>query len=187
MVEKYIAFDVETPNSENNRMSALGVAVVEEGVVVEEFSTIINPESYFSPFNIALTSITPEMAERAPSFDKLWPQLEPVFSSGVLVAHNAPFDMSVLAKCLRAYCIEWQDRATYVCTCQMGRRCYPELQNHRLNTLCTYRNIPLNHHQAGSDSKACAMLLADYLERGMEIKKFFREYDLLHFRTVSRR
>ena len=43
--------------------------------------------------------------EGAPTFEELWPRLDPVFSSGVLTAHNAPFDMSVLAKSLRAYCV----------------------------------------------------------------------------------
>lgn len=185
MTDRYIAFDVETPNSSNNRMSAIGVAVVEDGQIVDGFSTLVNPECWFAPFNIGLTGITPEMAERAPSFDQLWPRLEPIFSSGVLVAHNAPFDMSVLAKCLRAYCVEWLDTVPYACTCQMGRRCYPELPNHRLNTLCAYRGIALDHHQAGSDSLACAALLVDYMERGLDVARFRREYDLANFRTIN--
>ena len=182
---RWIAFDVETPNAANARMSAIGVAVVEDGRIVDEFSTLVNPECWFAPFNIGLTGITPEMAERAPSFDQLWPQLEPLFSSGLLIAHNAPFDMSVLAKCLRAYCVEWRDTAAYACTCQMGRRCYPELPNHRLNTLCVYRGIELDHHQAGSDSRACASLLIDYMEQGMDVERFRREYDLAGFRTIN--
>ena len=186
MKKRYIAFDVETPNSENSRMSAIGVTVLEDGEITEKFSTLVNPETWFAPFNINLTGITPEMAERAPSFDELWPQLEPILSSGLLIAHNAPFDMSVLAKCLRAYCVEWQDRVAYACTCQMGRRCYPELHNHRLNTLCAYRNIALDHHQAGSDSRACALLLADYLEQGIQVEEFLREYDLEGIRTIGR-
>lgn len=185
MTERYIAFDVETPNSHNSRMSAIGVAVVEGGRIVDEFSTLVNPETWFAPFNIGLTGITPELAERSPSFDALWPQLEPVFSSGLLIAHNAPFDMGVLAKCLRAYCVEWRDTVSYACTCQMGRRCYPELPNHQLNTLCARCGIELDHHQAGSDSRACALLLIDYLERGMDVERFRREYDLAGIRTVS--
>ena len=48
MSEKYIVFDVETPNSANDRMSAIGLAVVEGDRIVEEFSTLINPEVYMS-------------------------------------------------------------------------------------------------------------------------------------------
>ena len=185
MIERHIAFDVETPNSGNDRMSAIGITVVEDGQIVEELATLVNPETWFARFNIGLTGITPEMAADAPSFDELWPEIEPLFSSGVLVAHNAPFDMSVLAKCLRAYCVDWKDTAAYICTCQMGRRCYPELPNHRLNTLCEYRNIALDHHQAGSDSRACASLLIDYQEYGLRAEEFLREYDFRQFRTLG--
>lgn len=181
---RFVAFDVETPNSYNDRISGIGVAIVEDGEIVEEFATLVDPETYFSNFNIQLTGITPEAVEGAPTFGELWPTLERLFSDGVLVAHNAPFDMSVLAKCLRAYGVEWQDTASYLCTCQMGRRCYPELPNHRLNTLCGHLGIALAHHQADSDSRACAKLLIDYLGQGMEVEPFLRTYDLVNICTL---
>ena len=119
MAERYVAFDVETPNAANNRMSAIGIAVVEHGEVTEEFYTLVNPEAPFDPFNIALTGITPEAAAEAPAFPEVWPRLEPLLGSGVLAAHSAPFDLSVLAKCLRDYGIRWRASIPYVCTCQM--------------------------------------------------------------------
>lgn len=180
---RYVVFDVETPNSSNNRMSAIGIAVVEDGRLVKELSTLVNPETYFHPFNIQLTGITPAMAEEAPTFSELWPVLEPIFDSGLLVAHNAPFDMGVLAKCLRAYCVDWHDTADYACTVRMGRRCYPKLPNHRLSTLCAYLSIPLEHHQAGSDSRACAQLLVNYIDQGLDVREFQREFDFRQMRT----
>ena len=63
---RFIAFDVETPNSYNNRISAIGVTVVEDGKIVEEFFTLVDPETYFSNFNIQLTGITPEAVEGRP-------------------------------------------------------------------------------------------------------------------------
>lgn len=185
MLERYIAFDVETPNAANARMSAIGIAVVEDGIVVDGFASLIDPETHFDPFNIKLTGITPDMAQDAPTFGSIWPDIEPLLSSGVLAAHNAPFDMSVLAKCLRSYGIEWKASARYVCTCQMGRKCYPQLPNHRLNTLCDYLGIGLEHHQAGSDSRACAELLVHYMDRGMDISRFYRSYDLYRARTFD--
>ncbi len=186
MPERYIAFDVETPNSSNDRMSAIGITVVEDGVIVDEFATLVNPETYFHPFNVQLTGITPEMAAEGPAFWELWPFLADRLDGGLLIAHNAPFDMSVLSKCLRAYGIEWRDSVDYACTCQMGRKCFPELPNHRLNTLCTYLDIELDHHQAGSDSRACAQLLLHCLDRGVEVGTYRRSYDLLHARTIQR-
>ena len=185
MRDRFIAFDVETPNSANDRMSAIGIAVIEDGVIAEEFYSLVDPEVPFDRFNIELTGITPEMAAEAPAFPELWTELEPLMDSGLLVAHNAPFDMSVLAKCLRDYGLRWHPRVPYVCTCQMGRRLLPGLPNHRLNTLCDYLRVELDHHNAGSDSRACGEILLHYLRSGANLKPFLRTYDTLSIRTVT--
>lgn len=184
MGQRYIAFDVETPNRFNNRMSAIGITVLEDGRVAEEFYTLVDPEARFDYFNVQLTGITPELVAGAPDFPRLWERIEPIMESGLLVAHNAPFDMSVLAKCLRDYSIPWRPYAQYACTCQMGRRLLPDLPNHRLNTLCDYLNIELDHHHAGSDSRACGELLLYYLDRGARMSRFTRTYDMIHFCTA---
>ena len=185
-MDRYIVFDVETPNARNHRMSAIGVSVVEGGKIVKEFGTLVNPECPFAQFNMDLTGITPEMAALAPAFPEVWKKLMPVFGSGILVAHNAPFDMSVLAKCLQGYGIHWKPTAQYLCTCQMGRAFFPQLPNHRLNTLCDFCGIALDHHKAESDSSAAAQLLIRYLEGGLSPQRFLRNYDLTQIRTVGR-
>lgn len=176
MPQRYIVFDVETPNFRNDRMSAIGISVVENGRIADTFYSLVNPETHFDSFNIRLTGITPEAVSHAPTFEALWPKIEPIMGSGVLVAHNAPFDMGVLAKCLRTYGIAWQPQALYACTCKMGRLCYPDLPNHKLDTMCRYLGIDLSHHHAGSDSNACAELLIDYIKKGFPITSFIRTY-----------
>lgn len=185
MTGRYIAFDVETPNYSNNRMSAIGVTVVEHGEVVEQHDHLVNPETQFAPFHIALTGITPEMVADKPTFPQLWQELEPLFDSGLLVAHNAPFDLSVLAKCLRDYGIVWRPRVHYACTCQMSRRLLPQLPNHKLNTLCDFLGLELDHHRAGSDSLACGEILLHHLRAGADLKPFIRTYDLLQIRAAG--
>ena len=72
-MERYIAFDVETPNSYNHRMSSIGVAVIEQRHIVETFSSLIDPETHFDAFNISLTGILPEMQkESAISLPGVW-------------------------------------------------------------------------------------------------------------------
>ena len=130
MEERYVAFDVETPNAQNRRMSAIGVSVVERGEIVQELYTLVDQQTHFDPFNIALTGITPEQVRGKPDFPALWQLLEPMLAGRILVAHNAPFDLRVLASCLHDYHIDWKPEAAYLCTCQMGRKAYPYLPNH---------------------------------------------------------
>ena len=174
-VARYIAFDVETPNRYNNRMSAIGIAVVEDGRIRDSFFSLVDPEQPFDWFNTQLTGIDSEAVLGAPTFDALWPRIEPLMSSGVLVAHNAAFDMSVLKKCLRGYGIPWQPQVKGLCTVRMGRRLLPGV-SHRLNDLCAYYGIELDHHRADSDSLACARILIRYMESGADPARYLRTY-----------
>jgi DNA polymerase-3 subunit epsilon len=174
---------VETPNYANDRINSIGITVIENGTIVDDFYSLVNPETHFDPFNIRLTGITPEMVADQPTFPQLWEKIASVMGSGLLIAHNAPFDMGVLAQCLSAYQIEWQPFTYYACTCVMGRACYPDLENHKLDTLCDYLGLALDHHNAGSDSCACAELLLDYMKHGLKADHFLRRYDLEQHRT----
>ena len=159
---RFIVFDVETPNRYNNRMSAIGISVVESGKIVYSYFSYVNPETFFDNFNTMLTGIDERTVASAPTFPKLWKNIEPLFSSGILVAHNALFDLSVLKKCLTDYGIAWKASADYCCTVQIGHRLLPGMQ-YKLNVLCDHYGIPLNHHQADSDSRAAR--IEDYVKQ----------------------
>lgn len=173
----YVAFDVETPNRENNRISAIGISVIENGVITEEFYSLVNPETYFDYFNTRLTGISEESVETAPNFAELWRQIEPLMNKGILTAHNATFDLGVLKRCLQAYGIEWKPYVHYLCTVQTGRKHLPDMP-HKLNDMCDYYGIELLHHHAGSDSRACAEILLNYEKDGAELNRFIRTYKL---------
>ena len=124
------------------------------------------------------------MERGQPTFAALWQLLEPMLRGSILVAHNAPFDLRVLASCLHDYHIDWQPEAAYLCTCQMGKHAYPYLPNHKLNTLCDHLQLSLDHHKAGSDSRACALLLLNYLEKGLQPEAFLRTYRFADRKTI---
>lgn len=185
MTDRFIVFDTETPNHLNNRMSAIGISVVEHGEITEEFYTLVDPETDFDAFNIGLTGITPEAVRGAPTFPELWKQIQPLFDSGMPVAHNAPFDMGVLAKCLDAYSIHWRPWSRYVCTVKFARAALPGMPNYKLNTLCQELNIDLNHHNAGSDSHAAAEILIRCLKEG-DVSKCIRTAKMTVIPTAVR-
>ena len=176
-MSRFVVFDVETPNRLNHRMSAIGITVIENGEITDEFYSLVNPETHFDYFNVQLTGISEETVRNAPVFPELWSQIEPVMSSGLLAAHNAIFDMGVLKKCLCDYGIDWKPYVRYLCTVQMGRRILPGMSR-KLNVLCDYYGISLDHHQAASDSRACAEILLRYLENGADIRQHIRTYSL---------
>jgi DNA polymerase-3 subunit epsilon len=172
---RYIVFDVETPNRYNDRMGAIGISVVEGGRFVDEFFSYVNPEEPFDPFNTDLTGISAETVATAPTFPELWRKIEGLMSSGILVAHNAPFDLSVLRSCLCAYGIRWKQSVEYCCTVQIGRRVLPG-RKHSLDAMCDLYGIALDHHKADSDSHAAAEVLLRYMRDGVDTQKWVRTF-----------
>ena len=70
---------------------------------------------------------------------------------------------------------KWKPSARYLCAVQMGRQLLPG-QSHKLNNLCDYYGIVLQHHQADSDIRACAEILLRYRESGADFRPFIRNY-----------
>ncbi len=174
-MQRFVVFDVETPNQVCNRMSAIGITLIENGVITKSFYSLVNPETRFDPFNTRLTGIGAETVRGAPTFPQLWTQIEPLLCSGILVAHNAVFDLGVLRCCLRDYGIAWKLQTEYLCTVQIGRRLLPGMR-HRLNVLSAYYGIPLEHHNAASDARACAEILLRYQASGADLRQYLKTY-----------
>ena len=172
---QFIAFDVETPNRHNDRISAIGISIIGDNCIKNDFYSLVNPETYFDDFNTSLTGIDEKMVKDSPTFPQIWSQIEPLMTEGLLVAHNAVFDMGVLKKCLQHYGIAWKKSVPYLCTVQIGRRMLPGMSR-KLNVLCDYYGIPLDHHQAASDSRACAQILLRYIESGCDVKSHIRTF-----------
>lgn len=176
-MSKIIAFDVETPNRRNRRMSAIGITVIEDGAITESFYSLVDPETHFDYFNTQLTGISAETVKGEPTFPKLWSEIEPLMSGGILAAHNAVFDLSVLKCCLEDYGIFWKQSVKYLCTVQIGRRVLPGM-SHKLDMLCDRYGIFLDHHNAASDSEACAKILLQYIAAGTDIERHIKTYSL---------
>lgn len=176
-MERFVVFDVETPNMKNDRMSAIGITVIENKKIIGEYFSFVNPETNFDAFNVELTGINEEVVKDAPKFPEIWKQIQPIFENSTLVAHNAIFDLSVLKKCLNDYNISWKEEVPYICTVQIGRKVLPNM-SHKLNVMSDYFKINLNHHQADSDSNACAQILLNYMKMGINVSEHKKTYNL---------
>ncbi len=156
----FTAIDFETANPQRSSACAVGLVVVKNTQIVDSFYSLIRPPTLeFSERHIAIHQITPKHVEHKAPFCDVWPELESRINGNILIAHNAPFDMSVLSNCLAAYAIPSRP-LRYACTLSMARKLLPGLPNHRLTTLTHLFGIDLgaDHHNPLSDATACAYL-----------------------------
>jgi DNA polymerase-3 subunit epsilon len=130
---------------------------VENGAIVREETHLIRPPRREFVFTY-IHGIGWEDVRRAPTFGELWPAIAPLFRGvDTLVAHNAPFDRGVLRGCCDAAGIS-PPPLSFLCTVQLARSVW-SIHPTTLSNVCRHLRIPLNHHEAGSDSRACAEIV----------------------------
>ena len=163
--DTYIVFDIETTgfSSIRDRIIEIGAVKVVNGEIVDRFSTFVNPERPI-PFEItSLTGITDEMVMGAPAIGTVLPQFLEFAGDGVLVAHNAGFDVGFIEQNCREQGLN--DRFIYVDTVALARVLLPTLSKYKLNIVAKALNISLeNHHRAVDDAGATAEIFVKFVE-----------------------
>lgn len=179
----FIAIDFETANESRDSACQIGITTVKHGQIQQVKSWLINPESYFNPFNTSIHGITPEMVKGQPTFKELWPTIAPYFGDeeigNLIFAHNATFDINVLLRMLRRY----QIPIPYIlfgCSLAVSRRTWIGEPSYSLTSLCQKFKILPGCHDAGEDSRACAeiILLAAKAKDVDFTKEMFSEEDI---------
>ena len=186
-----IVFDTETTGfnyDKGDRLIEIGaVELINHIPTGKIYHQYINPERDVPEDAVKVHGLTYDFLKDYPTFDKVaddW--LDFVGEDSILVAHNAQFDMSVLAKTINGYGIEWLPYVYYACTCQMAKECIAEAPDGKLRTLCQMFEVELlEHHNALADARACSELLLKYLERGIEPAKHLNNFDVFSQHTVK--
>src|SRR5699024_4504343 len=92
----FVSIDFETANEKRNSPCAIGLVVVNESGIIDEYYSLINPLMSFRSFNTAIHGLRGDDVAAALSSAEIWRTLSGYLSNNVAVAHNASFDMSVI-------------------------------------------------------------------------------------------
>lgn len=162
----FVTIDFETATHERSSACELGICIVENSEIVETKSWLIKPPSYpyFNPHNINVHGIYPDDVKNAPTFDEIWNEVGELLYGNLMIAHNAAFDASVLRGCLDYYGI-FKSKTKYICSIQLAKKSWKNLQSYGLKNLANHHQITFNHHRAGADAEVCAKISLLAFER----------------------
>ncbi|WP_311196096.1 exonuclease domain-containing protein [Antarcticibacterium sp. 1MA-6-2] len=157
-----------------NRLTEICIVLLKGAVVVDKYTTLINPEKYIPTQITALTSIDNEMVADAPRFHEVAKEIELITRDAVFVAHNVNFDYNVLRNEFKELGFDFTRKK--LCTVRLSRKLIPGLFSYSLGRLCDSINIPiLNRHRAEGDTDATVILFQRLLslDKNFEVIKSF--------------
>lgn len=156
-MKNFTAIDFETAQGYRWSICQVGLVRIENGIIAKEINVLVQPPNnyYWSRFT-DIHGISAEKTINSPTFNQIWHQIAPYIENQNVIAHNGfGFDFPVLNKTLDYYNLD---------TPEYNKFCTYKIYKSNLANLCQEHNIPLNHHDALSDARACAELYLKYLE-----------------------
>jgi DNA polymerase III subunit epsilon len=146
--------DLETTggNAAYDRITEIGIVLVQGGVLLEEWSSLVNPECPISPYIEAFTGISSEMVADAPRFAELAGAVFEKLRGAMFIAHNARFDHAFLRSEFRKAGVAYSPQA--LCTVKLSRRLFPQHARHNLDAVMERHGLSCSaRHRALGDAR----------------------------------
>ena len=169
---RWVVVDLETTGlGAGAEITEIGAVCVQDGAIIDEFSSLVKPSRPIPPFITSLTGITPAMVANADPIASVlerfmdWSGLR-TKTGPVLVAHNASFDVGFLRRAARASSLPWP-RVRVVDTLALARLALPRplVRNHKLGTIASYfGTATVPKHRALGDARATAEILLGFID-----------------------
>ncbi|HET7313396.1 exonuclease domain-containing protein [Salinisphaera sp.] len=157
----FVAVDVETANGDAGSICQIGFARFANGRLVDNWSWLVHPQTYFSAGNIAIHGIRPGDVTHAPDWATVHERVAEALAGRIVVSHTA-FDVTAIT---RACLIHGRApiSARWLDSVRVARRAFPELKTrggHGLASLKRHLGLDFAHHDAGEDARAAGQVVA---------------------------
>lgn len=163
----YAVVDIEATggNHVKGKIIEIAIYVFDGETIVDEYSTLINPEVKVDWYVTKLTGITNSMVSEAPKFEEVAQQIFDKLQGNIFVAHDVDFDYKFLKTALKR--TGYTLNEPKVCTIKLSEKYLPDVESYSLGRLCETLQIPIpeeERHRAAGDAKATTKLLRLLLE-----------------------
>ncbi|MHC1703217.1 MAG: exonuclease domain-containing protein [Tenuifilaceae bacterium] len=161
----YTIIDIETTGGSplNDKITEIAIYVHDGKKIIDEYTTLINPERAIPYYISQMTGITDDMVSDAPRFFEVARKIVELTEGNIFVAHNAPFDYRFIQSEFKQLGYSF-DRDT-LCTVRLSRKLIPGKASYSLGNLCNDLGIGIrDRHRAAGDALATVKLLELLLE-----------------------
>lgn len=168
----YAIVDIET-TGHSSKITEISIFVYDGKKVIDEFTTLVNPECSIPPFITNLTGITNSMVGNAPKFYEIAKKVAEITKETIFVAHNVNFDYNIIHQEFKDLGFEFKREK--LCTVRLSRKLIPNLRSYSLGALCVTQNIVIkDRHRAKGDAEATVILFEKLLR--LDIQNVFNSF-----------
>lgn len=159
MLFLYSIVDIETTGNgyRGQRITEISIFVFDGKKIVNEFTSLVNPEQNIPAFITNLTGITDAMVRTAPKFYEIAKTIEEITHDTVFVAHNVNFDYNIIKQEFKDLGFDFKRQK--LCTVRLSRKIIPGLKSYSLGNICSVEGIRISErHRARGDAEATVAL-----------------------------
>jgi len=157
----YTIIDVET-TGRSNQITEISIFKHDGEKVIDEFTSLVNPEALIPDYITALTGIDNAMVANAPTFKEIAETILSITEDSIFVAHNVNFDYNVIRNEFKTIAVDF--RRKKLCTVRLSRTLFPGFRSYSLGKLCNSLTIDLvDRHRARGDAEATVTLFEKLL------------------------
>jgi len=161
----YSIVDIETTGNgiKGNKITEICVFKFDGNEIVDEFTSLVNPECEIPYFITGLTGIDNDMVRKAPKLHEIAEKILDFTKESIFVAHSVNFDYNVIKHEFKNIGLDFTRKK--LCTVRLSRKLIPGYNSYSLGKLCSALNIPLkNRHRARGDAHATVLLFKQLLD-----------------------
>lgn len=180
----YSIIDIESNGAGYRKESIIDIAVYryDGQKIVDQFISLINPESDITPFVQKLTNITPKMVKTAPKFHEIAKRVVEITANTTLVGHNIEFDYRMLRQSFAR--LGYDFKINTLDTIPLAKKLIPDEPSYSLGKLVKSLGIPLtNHHRADGDARATLELFKLLVSKDTENEIIQKQHDETNAKT----
>lgn len=160
MLPNYVLLDLETTGAIPLRDRIIEIALIhfKDGVEVDRWQTLINPEINIPDFIQSLTGISNQMVQNAPTFEEVSSKLSGYLDGTILCAHNVRFDHGFLKAEFKRIGVNLRQKV--LCTVKLSRKIYPQFKSHGLSAIIERHKFHcFSRHRAMGDVEVILQLI----------------------------
>ena len=161
--------DIETTGNgyKGQKITEISIFTFDGKHIVDEFTSLVNPEQNIPAFITNLTGIDNAMVRNAPKFYEIAKKVAELTQDTVFVAHNVNFDYNIIQAEFKSLGFDFKRKK--LCTVRLSRKIIPGLNSYSLGAICSSEKIPINgRHRAKGDAEATTELFRRLIERDDE-------------------